>query len=759
MVKAVAMDTWTLARIVAAGEVPSKWTDWFWDEGLQRGSIRVDTSEVVYFFGPIVNAEPRLVVIDVRSQSGFFDAIGERRRAEAFQRLCRAAHASLSPGRESIPPSWGPYHSGSLESFFASHAIQKNPHRIEIDLRPKGTAHVYCYLLGTRKRPLESVQVDYGAFECALSGLDDAILEAMAKHQESAQSADQVKHSLAGLPGDEKVGLGLSAKQWLTRLSAEQTQFINSPLRRSVRLVGSAGTGKTLSLILKCLIEFERSGAQQGGYRSLFLTFSQSNVNHVLSAIASMDHDGILNRWPASSLKVCTIQALAYDSLRLDSYGLTPISLDGIEGRNWQRWILEDSIEEYRLGDWITRRARCTDWIRNGIEAQRRSPASVALVAAFLNEFACVIEPQGVRQGAEQREAYLKARRKPWMISLASRDDRMCVLDLYDRFRVKLRAESCIGADQLTADYLVELGTNRWDRIREREGFDVVFVDELHLFNRQERMIPHLLMRSAQSPPVVVMAYDFKQSTRVTFGTSWEATQPVQLSREMGLGETERFELNTAFRYTTEIATLLEWVDQAMPAVGLAEELGDEWRKVAVSAARGSGRTPYLVVQESTPSIYNFVFARAQKRARYLKKGSSVAVLCLSEQLFDSYLNAGAYRESFLAITDREQLSGAYRAGVKFILSMPEFVAGMQFDTVYLIEVNEGEVAAGPDFQGRSLHFVSQVYLGGSRAERFLEIYCSRERGGPARCLIHAVENSALEMISVDALPDPADTA
>jgi hypothetical protein len=227
----------------------------------------------------------------------------------------------------------------------------------------------------------------------------------------------------------------------------------------------------------------------------------------------------------------------------------------------------------------------------------------------------------------------------------------------------------------------------------------------------------------------------------------------------MGLGETERFELNTAFRYTTEIAALLEWIDQAIPAVGIAEELGEEWRKVSVTGTRDSGKIPSLVVLENSLALYNLVFARAQKRARFLKKGSSVAVLCLSEQLFESYVHAGAYRDHVLAITDREELSNVYRAGTKFIFSMPEFVAGMQFDTVYLIEVNDGEVGEGPDYPGRSVQFVSQVYLGASRAERTLEIYSSRERGGPAKCLIYAIERAALKVVSAEDLGDPPHNA
>lgn len=80
---------------------------------------------------------------------------------------------------------------------------------------------------------------------------------------------------------------------------------------------------------------------------------------------------------------------------------------------------------------------------------------------------------------------------------------------------------------------------------------------------------------------------------------------------------------------------------------------------------------------------------------------------------------------------------------------MPDFVAGVQFDTVFLIEVNDGEVEDGPYSTSALRRFVSTVYLGASRAERTLEIYSSEERGGPSRVLRYAINNGALDAIDI----------
>jgi hypothetical protein len=77
----------------------------------------------------------------------------------------------------------------------------------------------------------------------------------------------------------------------------------------------------------------------------------------------------------------------------------------------------------------------------------------------------------------------------------------------------------------------------------------------------------------------------------------------------------------------------------------------------------------------------------------------------------------------------------------------------MQFDTVYLIEVNDGEVPDDPREIGTYRQFVSQTYIGASRAANFLEFYCSKERGGASRCLRLAIQNRALDVVDINKLP------
>lgn len=747
MTNAVAIDSSALDRLQAGFDFDVDWFTKWSEEPLPEGVVRVESGDTVYLLGPKADADSKLLIVEIQKK-GLFDALAAKHRPEAFLRLVRLGRSAQTPGRHPLPISWAPYHAGSLVSFRSNSGASGEHARIEVDLNPRGTGHAFAYNLDREKRDLYRVKVNYAVFDAVIAGFEDAVIE-MLSRPPVPKLRDDTKVELPEL--SNRVTLGRSLDEWLDGLLTQrQLDFVNVPLTKSLRLVGAAGTGKTLSLVVKCVSELRKHVEGTEGYRCLFLTHSQATVELITNAITSMDHDGILARSKSSFLKVCTLQELANEAMKYDLDGLEPLSADGLEGRTMQLETIEAEIEYVQRSDWVTAKSRCSEGFRNAMASTRGTPAFRAFAREVSNEIACVLEADGVRQSAERRDRYLNESRKAWMMSLPEIEDRRVLLMIYDRFRTFLKGIGVIGNDQMIADYLGFLDSNRWDNIRRREGFDAVFVDELHLFNRQERMTLHHLMRDDSKAPVVVMAYDSKQSVRDTFnGLNDVAGGVAGLSRDMRLGETERFELTEGFRYTPEIARVLEWIDQTFPAAGISEELGFDWRPIGLGSKKQSGTRPILVRAKSTLDIYNCVFPRARQAAISLQKGRRVAVLCASEALFKRYLEAGQHRDLFLPISDREQLSGLRHAGKRFVFSMPDFVAGVQFDTVYLVEVNDGEVEDGPYSTGTLRRFVSTVYLGASRAEQVLEIYSSEERGGPSRVLRHAINNGALDAIDI----------
>jgi len=350
-----------------------------------------------------------------------------------------------------------------------------------------------------------------------------------------------------------------------------------------------------------------------------------------------------------------------------------------------------------------------------------------------------------VRSGSARREQYLTEKRKSWMMVLQSKEEREVALNLYDRFRTWLRNEKAIGGDQMIADYLTHLDSFRWEATREQEGYDAVFVDELHLFNRQERMIFRHLLKSPDAQPAVFLAHDAKQSPRDTFlSLPSGGADKYDFWRDARLGKMEKIELVDVFRYTPQIAKALSCIDQSFPG----QDLDEEWPAYSGVARTKDGPIPTICDLQSTIHNYTFVFQRAKALQGKSAKGRRVAVLCASNELFTSYLSKFTeLADNFIAITSRDDASGIPQSARKFIFSMPEYVAGLQFDTVLLIDVNRGEVPDGPYSAASTRKFVSQIYLGGSRAERVLELYASKEHGGISPVVSGAVLEGAIQRV------------
>lgn len=671
-------------------------------------------------------------------------------REEALGRLMRCTTMLVTGRTRSIPESWRAWHQKNRLSFQADRRVRAgeggktDAGRIVVDLSQESGQRVFAFELDrTGTRDLSLFAPDRDVQRSALEG----VLKAL--HLPEAQSVSGLGNEVnldASLP--VKIHNQMTADEWFdSRLTAAQRRFVEHPLTSGVRLIGPAGTGKTIALAVKCLRDLKQTQGHRRK-RFLFLTHAAKTANDVEALILSMEPE-LAIKYLASDrpeLVVSTLWSLANRQMRYDLDGLTPVSLDGHEGREFQADVLNDIIDEYLSGDWVAYRSACSQPFTDYMQSPPDSKVRRFFLWELLNEFACVLDAEGVKSQSDLRQQYLSEKRKGWMMVLSSKEERQVVLDLYDRFRADLRGMKAIGGDQMVTDFLNHLDSFRWEATREAEGYDAVFVDELHLFNRQERMVFRHLLRSAMGNPAVFMAYDAKQSPRDTFLNlpSADAKQ-LDFWRDAKLGKVEKIELIDVFRYTPQIARTLSCIDEAFPG----QDLDDDWPKYSGISKVDDGPVPTLCTLASTVATYTVVFNRAKALQRSLGKSGRVAVLCASNELFSRYLKFTELRDTFYPITSRDEASAINANARRFLFSMPEYVAGMQFDTVLLIDVNQDEVPQGPYAAAALRKFAAQVYLGASRAERQLEIYASRENGGAAALISTAVLANA-----VDSLPE-----
>lgn len=289
----------------------------------------------------------------------------------------------------------------------------------------------------------------------------------------------------------------------------------------------------------------------------------------------------------------------------------------------------------------------------------------------------------------------------------------------------------------MVADFGRYLFTHEWEQLRERDGFDVIFVDEYHYFNRVEAMTLQSLFRpraQVEGRWPLLMAYDLKQAT-----SDAPLGGGVERFRNPGVGESVEVQLIENYRSTPQIAAFLQDLDGAFPMMDLEGEFSTHMPP----SKQAAGEKPVIQSYDSSTQLVDQVFDQAVGVARQIG-GRRVAVLCLNDDLFDTYRKAGRLAGKFVPVTSREELKELQYAKARCVFSMPEYVAGLQFDAVFLIHADQTDLSNEYLSQGARRRYVSRVYLGASRAQTRLVIATSRERGGTSEILKGPLHNQSL---------------
>jgi hypothetical protein len=726
--------------------IPREWFNSYDLPDLDAGLKRAVIDDIVYIIENSLNDDDGpLVVINLADPYPVFSE--GRDNALLLERIITVARAAFTTSVK-VPPTWRPYREHCLLAINAASRIKGRGSRVSINLRPNNVGDVFVYAFNEEVVAFsDQPNIELLHLE-ARSKFADAILAPSFPSPESTRS---------GIVLEERSSRGFvqgaTLQQWYSsKLTSSQQRFVDKPYDGPVRLRGVAGTGKTLSLIIKILRDGARFEAAKQSVKLCFITHSTASVDFVSAMAEGLDTLGLLTgRGEFCKIEVRTLYDLAHEHLHFELDNLQPLSLDGREGRVLQAELIGSALREMWSSTIL--QARFSD-ISPILRSQwegivENAGEGYTLVTELMNEFSSVLDAESIRIGEERGERYAKAaiKRAAWLMTLETEIDRRFVLEIHRRYRAHLSAMNTLSVDQMVADFNTYLDSNRWDRVRDRSGYDALFVDELHLFTATERQTLHRLIKRGLDDkgivkrPPIFMAYDLKQSPRDSF-TQLEETGSQFFAATTALQNSELVELDKVFRYTPQITEFLTDLDAAFPAI----DIPGEWEAYAGTAKLGPGPLPEIHVFKDDRALFETVFDEASRCARTIQGGGKrIAVLCPSEAVFDRYLliAAGRYEGKVLPITNREPATGLQHAGKRFIFSMPEYVAGLQFDTVFLIHADAAEAPPNSSI-GTRRRFISSVYLGSSRAEKTLQISASLTRGGKSDIFDMAIGRRSL---------------
>ena len=509
---------------------------------------RVQIDDMLYLLSTRATEDSKLLIVLVGKDGIFSHAPSPR---HTFDRLLHIALVQFEK-TVSIPVTWKPFRDGSCLSVYAQPESQGKGHRLYVDRNPLQTQNVYAYALTPDVRNFDKVLYDTELFRRAYDRYVDALLMNPPRRPDGGAF---------GIILTEPLGVTLlgrtTLEEWYERiLTNQQREFIDRDHSAPVRLKGSAGTGKTLSLAIKCLRDAYKFDDDEKSTRIGFLTHSSALAHDVvLSMFYALDPKERWKNMRRGKIWLGSLYELSQEFLQYEQKDLTPLSTDGREGREFQYMLINDAINrclssaKSDIRDPVYRNSEF-------VSALKSKEKHDQLVAELMNEFACVIDAEGVRKGTPASEKYLTASRETWQMNLPNEAERRIVLDIHEEYCRELNESNTLSMDQMIADFNRYLLTHEWRQLRERNGFDAIFVDELHCFNRAERMVFHNLFKNSVSVNgkcPLFMAYDLKQSpTDAFFNYGFQETA-TNLFRSIEAGRTELVELTQVFRSTQKL--------------------------------------------------------------------------------------------------------------------------------------------------------------------------------------------------------------
>ncbi|MCK8504223.1 UvrD-helicase domain-containing protein [Myxococcus fulvus] len=565
--------------------------------------------------------------------------------------------------------------------------------------------------LGAIVRTANSLLNDAGGRPVAETGLFGDLTERFPSNSTQVVTAETPVEDLPELSEAQASSLGAyqtadwTYEQWLATsspLTAAQRRIVESSAIdvQPIRIVGAAGSGKTLLMMLLAIRRLYLAREQKAPLRVLYVAHNAAMQNAAylrfiaLGASEFMD-DGM------QKLEVKSLIELSREML--GSEDAPVIHSDAHETKTFQLQQVRESLAELLAG--------LRSPPESAVFARAKNDENFALLlSSFIaDEIAIAIKGHGL---TADRKRYVESeRRLSRFHGLLDQEERGLVFECFVRYHKAIfEVLEVFDADDLALSLLARLHTPIWEMRRKKLGFDHVFVDETQLFNENERKLFPLLTKGKGDHVSVVLALDEAQQTRGAVSAG------LGLLGFQGIADEK---LGTVHRCTGSILKLAFFVIQRTTDLFGPDFPDFTGQTVTVIPSEHPlAAHPRLVMSsEDSRNIGKF----ALKQVRLLRKQNvrQIGIVCHSEVYWAVLRQELSQAElPFVLLTQRGERVYAERPLV--VLARPDSVGGQEFDAVVAVGLEQGVVPPRVDF--------NQGLYSALEQQAFREMYVSFTR-------------------------------
>ncbi|UWQ77489.1 UvrD-helicase domain-containing protein [Leisingera sp. M658] len=716
--------------------------------------VFIQDKEGVFFTTPGAWKKKRYLVIDCE-QSSLFTELRSGESLQSFQKLMRFCAKYWSGGTlnksEKIV-------SGTSKAVIFPLPYSTKPYRIAIEREPMNDRlkkrdmdghFLLVYKTGWEGADSATEVADETNFRRVFERLPEVysdtakIVESGAARRSDAQV---VSTTLKGRV-DGKRSVHTPFDDWLPQLTKQQANFIFAPINTPHRLQGPAGTGKTLSLLLRTVSALRSAEKQSRGCNALLVTHSEATRQSIKDALSAIDQDGFQDRdrnVEAVSLSVETLASLCASVLRQSISETEFVDRDAQDSKILQQMYIEQALEQVRSEDFSSFKPHLSDSFKSIFEQKTDEELSVL----FQHEISVLIKGRA----GDSFDVYKNCPSLKYGLPIENDADKGLSFRVFTRYQEQLEASSQFDTDDVVISAIGQLDTPIWRRRRAREGYDFIAVDETHLFNINELHVFHHFTRNADMLPIS-FTVDHAQAVG---DRGWN---DIDTFAELFGADSNTIEEKTAvhavFRSSPQIrdfcqsvlasgATLFTNFDDTLSSTSSAFTTEDERRSQPVR---------YIEFADDK-TLVEGAFKRADElQAATQASRSQVLITTLDDALLNLLRDYSSSNKKPVTYLERRGDYTAIRQAEKsghMVLGHADFVGGLEFDVVVVVGVDKGRVPReGETENSNSRSFASyaahnRLYVASSRARYGLDILGVQSRG-PSELLAVATGNGLID--------------
>lgn len=542
----------------------------------------------------------------------------------------------------------------------------------------------------------ENKKVTYTSLNKAISEINNITISKPKDSGVQVDSYQTTELTDVNISIDESLGYD----NWKNYLSNTQKEFIYKPVNGVERLEGAAGTGKTLSMILRCIYILKNDPDK----KIIFVTHSKATRDHIIQIFQ--------NNWSEVSEKLCTeedplrpllittLQEWCIQFLGSNLPDTEYIDKDAQDSKIMQSLYIEQAYDVVLKKDFDTFKKICSPEFVDFIEKRDKE----GFLELLQYEIATIIKGRADGDISKYKKIY----RSQYLIPCKNENDRSFLFLIYDEYQKSLEKIGQYDSDDIILTALGQLVTPIWTRRRNKEGYNICFIDETHLFNINELSIFHYL-NCIDSKNNIVYAIDKSQYVGERGILDNTMLEILQISD--ATSKDSKFDLvfrsspdiiNLAYNVLSSAACVFQHFENPLVSSSIVMSQKEEQKCFS----------PKYYLYNSDGDFIKAAFSEVDSCAKKFNISKSKILIATSTQsLFKETIkyaqNANKLYVEIKSRGDNASVRSAFSQN-SYVIGDIDFIGGLEFDYVIIIGVDDQRVP--PKSKSEAFHFINYAW-------------------------------------------------